>query len=112
MIIANEISEDEEQALLADANNPPDEEALNLLKRSLEMQSNQGTPSSSTEMDSDDQLVTNETTWTRLKRYAANAWSSADSDWDSDNSDRHFTGSDDTSGGIKDFSDYQNELSD
>jgi hypothetical protein len=105
---SQEVDAEEVVEILQEARHTPDPGDLIALRRSLDLFDGEQTPPGSE--SSDDELMdTNETTWRRLARYAAEASShSNDETWEEmDDSDQFFTGSEDTSGGcISDGSDY------
>lgn len=81
-----------------DMNNPPSDHETLLLCTNLQLRDMQTTPPLLESTSGDDWIATEETTARRLQRYADCEWSSNDSDWTSDDTNRHFTGSSDTSG--------------
>lgn len=104
---SEEVDAGEVSELLQAASRSPDPGVLIALRDSLNVFDGEQTPPGS---ESDDgQMDTNETTWRRLARYAAEANThSNDKTWEELNeSDQYFTGSADTSGGcISDGSEY------
>jgi hypothetical protein len=96
---SNEVDAGEVRDILQEASRTPDPGDVVALRDSLNVFEGENTPPGS---DSDGDLMdTNETTWRRLARYAAEANTlSNDKNWDEmDDSDQYFTGSADTSGG-------------
>lgn len=105
---SKEVDAEELVEILQEARHTPDPGDLLALQRCLDLFDEDKTPPGSESFD-DGLMDTNETTWRRLARYAAEASShSNDKTWEEmDDSDQFFTGSEDTSGGcISDGSDY------
>lgn len=88
----------EMEDLMEDVIRPPDENNLMQMGRQLDISSQQHTPPRDDEPDPEVR-PTKETTLRRLARYTAEASSSEECSWKESDTDCHFSGSADTSGG-------------
>lgn len=88
--------------LMEDAQNPFNIVELTALRQTLDAMDQQRTPPRVVE-DPDDYIFTSDSTDLRLQRYVdQKSTQSNDPDWSDEQSEKYFTGSEETSGGEKD----------
>lgn len=100
-IVGSNVSREELDELMEDAQNQLSAEQLNALRQTLDIMDEQRTPPRIVE-DADDYIHTSDSTSHRMQRYVdQKSTLSNDSDWSDDHSEKYFTGSEETSGGEK-----------
>lgn len=97
------VSKDEIDELMEDAQNPPNTDELTALRQTLDAMVQQRTPPPRVVEDPDDFIYTSDSTELRLQRYVDQKCTQTnDPDWSDEQSVEYFTGSEETSGGEKD----------